>query len=81
MQGIHSFGKTKKAEAGKPDSLFEEFGCPTCDRSDKGGKKVEVGSNDICSSLMGRSTHNQRIERLWTNFKKEVTSCSVEIMV
>ena len=74
-EGVHSFGtETKKAEAGKPDALVEEIGCPRRDLTDKGG-------NDVCSSLLGRSTHNQRIERLWTNFKKEVTSCSVEIMV
>ena len=64
----------------------EEFGCPSRIRTDKGGENVEVGIW-MCmqrglgrgSIIMGKSTHNQRIERFWKDVKKEVTSYYVAV--
>ena len=57
-------------------SCFEngvfEYGLPTRIRSDLGGENVEVWrymvrehSNDASCVIVGSSTHNERIERLW----------------
>ena len=52
-----------------------EYGLPFCVRSDMGGENVRVAkymfsqqhwlSQSRPAMIMGRSVHNQRIERLW----------------
>lgn len=63
-----------------------EFGCPSRVRTDKGGENVDVGiymcmqrGLDRGSIIMGRSTHNQRIERFWRDVKKEVVDYYITI--
>lgn len=60
-------------------SGVRRFGCPSRVRTDKGGENVEIGifmcmerGLDRGSIIMGRSVHNQRIERFWCDLKKEV---------
>ena len=63
-----------------------EFGCPSRVRTDKGGENVDVGIF-MCmqrgcnrgSIIMGRSTHNQRIERFWRDLKKEVVDYYISV--
>ena len=50
----------------------EEFGIPSCVRSDKGGENILACHYMIAyrgpgrgSHITGSSVHNQRIERLW----------------
>lgn len=66
----------------------QEFGCPSRIRTDKGGENVEVGIY-MCmqrglgrgSIIMGRSTHNQRIERFWRDVKKEVVDYYITVFL
>lgn len=62
------------------DAFFEgalAYGTPTCIRSDHGGENVDVWRhmlsiyNDPAHVLTGKSTHNERIERMW----RDVTRC------
>lgn len=54
-------------------SAIEEYGLPSCIRTDRGGGEnirvaqfmLEHGGPDTRSVIVGRSVHNQRIERLW----------------
>ena len=60
------------------------YGCPVCVRSDHGGENVEVWRhilstyNDPSRVLTGRSTHNERIERLWRDVTQCVSSSFIE---
>ena len=57
-----------------------EYGTPAHVRSDHGGENVEVWKymlsvyNDPSCVLTGRSTHNERIERLWRDVSRCVSS-------
>lgn len=57
-----------------------EFGTPAHVRSDHGGENVEVWRhmlstyNDPSRVLTGKSTHNERIERLWRDVSRCVSS-------
>ena len=52
-------------------SGVEEYGLPECVRTDMGGEMTQVWQymieqhNSLSAVIVGSSTHNQRIERLW----------------
>ena len=57
------------------------FGLPDCIRSDYGGENVDVWrsmiashNNDYSCVLTGSSVHNERIERMWRDVNRCVTS-------
>jgi len=57
----------------------KEYGCPSRLRTDKGGENVKAAEFMVAtrgdgrgSVLVGKSTHNQRIERLWGDIRKKV---------
>ena len=62
-------------------AAMQRFGLPSRVRSDMGGENLLVaqymvqhrGSNRK-SMITGSSTHNQRIERLWSDVHRSVTS-------
>ena len=62
-----------------------EFGTPAYIRSDHGGENYEVWRhmlstyNDPSRVLTGRSTHNERIERLWRDVTRCVSSSFIDI--
>lgn len=62
----------------------ENFGLPQRIRSDHGGENIEVwrhmltAYNDTSRVLTGSSTHNERIERLWRDVHRSVTSAFAE---
>jgi len=56
------------------------FGLPSHVKTDHGGENVDVwrhmlsNSNNPSSVITGRSTHNQRLERLWRDMHRSITS-------
>ncbi len=70
----------KESSNNRADTMFQafeqgvtEFGLPLRIRMDKGGKNVEVArciveERGAGHAIVGRSVHNQRIERLWRDF-------------
>ena len=61
-------------------SAISKYGCPSRIRTDKGGENVlaadvmlQLRGTGRNSVLVGRSTHNQRIERFWRDVTKEVS--------
>ena len=56
------------------------FGLPSHVRTDHGGENVDVwrhmlsNSNDPLSVITGSSTHNQRVERMWRDMRRSVSS-------
>ncbi len=62
-------------------TAVERYGCPSRLRTDRGGENVSIVDYMIMnrgagrnSAILGSSTHNQRIERVWRDVTKEVTS-------
>lgn len=67
-------------------SGVENFGLPLRVRSDHGGENIEVWrymlmaySGDVSHVITGSSTHNERIERLWRDVHRSVTTNYAEI--
>ena len=60
------------------DSAIDVYGIPNGLRSDRGGENVDVWQymvtyhNDESSVIVGSSTHNERIERLWRDVRTGV---------
>ena len=61
------------------------YGTPECVRSDHGGENVmvwrhmrETHRNSFCL-LTGRSTHNERVERLWRDVTRCVSSSFIDL--
>jgi len=61
-------------------TAVERYGCPSRLRTDRGGENVSIVDYMIMhrgagrnSAILGSSTHNQRIERVWRDVTKEVT--------
>ena len=57
------------------------FGLPMCVRTDHGGENVDVWrhmlsatGNNSSSVITGSSTHNERVERMWRDIRRSVTS-------
>ena len=58
------------------------FGSPNCVRSDCGGENVEVWRHMIEANkqvITGRSTHNERVERMWRDITRCVSSSFIEL--
>lgn len=60
------------------DSAIQTYGIPDRIRSDRGGENIDVWRvmlsyhNNECSVIVGSSTHNERIERLWRDVRTSV---------
>ncbi len=57
------------------------FGTPTCVRTDHGGENVDIWrhmlsitNNNPSSIIAGSSTHNERVERMWRDMSRCVSS-------
>lgn len=63
----------------------EIYGLPEKVRTDHGGENVEVWRDMITAHqsesavITGSSTHNERIERLWRDVTRSVSSIFIEV--